>query len=65
MTKPTKLARVMFEQGIKETELSDLSKVSRGTISAVKNGHRSPNTETLRKIAKALDVTVSDIWEVK
>lgn len=49
--------------GMTQTELSERSGVSRGTISALENGTlRATTTKTLIRIAKAMGTTVDCIF---
>ena len=49
--------------GMTQTELSERSGISRGTISALENGTlRATTTKTLIRIAKAMGVTVDCIF---
>ncbi len=46
-----------------QEELAETSGVSRGTISALENGKmRATSTQTLLKLARALDTTVEQIF---
>lgn len=58
-----KLCMVVEMRGITYTKLSEISGLSRQTISAVKQGKRC-NEVTARKIADALEVNLSEIVEV-
>lgn len=52
--------------GMTQTELSERSGVSRGTISALENGTlRATTTKTLIRIAKAMGTTVDCIFLTK
>lgn len=57
-----KLAIAMIEKNYNVTSLSNISNVSRNTISAIKAG-KSCSGDTLLKLAKALDVPVQDLIE--
>lgn len=52
-----------FELGISQNELSNRTKISRTLLSNIENEKANPTTRTLQKIAKALDVKVSDLLE--
>lgn len=48
---------------ITQDELAQMSGVSRATISTLENNHTAiTTTETLKKIARALDVSIGDIF---
>ena len=53
-----KIYRTMMEKGILMTELSELSGVSYSTLSKYVNGHLTPGSYTLKRIASALGVEV-------
>ncbi len=59
-----RLCVAVERRGVTYTKLSEISGVSRQTISAVKQGKRC-NRETAKKIADALDVELSEIMEVR
>jgi transcriptional regulator with XRE-family HTH domain len=52
------------ERGIKTCrELADRAGLSPGTISAIETGrNKCPSSRTLRKIADALGVKITDLW---
>lgn len=52
-----------FELGISQNELANRTKISRTLLSNIENEKANPTTRTLQKIAKALDVKVSDLIE--
>lgn len=58
----TRLIFLMAKKDMKTNELSNASGVSRATISAVRGG-KSCTYETATKLAKALNVPLSDIAE--
>ena len=57
-----KLSIAMARVGINYSKLSELSHVSRATISYIKNG-KSGRPDIVAKIAKALNVDVTEIIE--
>ena len=58
-----RLRKVRLEKGMTQTELSKKSGVSRCTINGIEKGHRlTVLTETLLKLARALGVSVSDLF---
>lgn len=60
----SKIAEIRNKRGISLSKLSRESGVSKGYLSELENGIKeNPNIEILDKIAKALDVNVSDLFE--
>lgn len=58
-----KIREVRESQKMTQEELSEKSGVSRGTISALENGSvRTTTTKTLVKLARALNVSVDQIF---
>jgi transcriptional regulator with XRE-family HTH domain len=59
------LARLRELKGFSQRALAKESGVSPATIYELENGRRKPNPSTLRKLAGALDVEVSDLLGVE
>ena len=60
----SKIAEIRHKRGISLSKLSRESGVSKGYLSELENGIKeNPNIEILDKIAKALDISVSDLFE--
>lgn len=57
-----KLTTALASKGLKVYELAEISGLSRGTITAVKNG-KSCSTETAEKLAKGLGTNVEWLLE--
>jgi transcriptional regulator with XRE-family HTH domain len=58
----TMLKRVRKEKGLSQLELAKRSRVAQGYISERDAGHeKNPGIETLRKLAKALGVPVTEL----
>jgi transcriptional regulator with XRE-family HTH domain len=58
----TMLKRVRKEKGFSQLELAKRSRVAQGYISELEAGHeKNPGIETLRKLAKALGVPVTEL----
>lgn len=57
-----KLASALANSGLKVYELAELSSLSRGTVTAIKNG-KSCSTETACKLAKGLGLSLDQILE--
>ena len=56
------LTRLRAEQGWTQQRLADESNVNKATINQIEKGRRSPNVETLEKLADALGVGVADFF---
>ena len=57
-----KLARV--EKGLSQQELADLVEATRQTIGLIEKGKYNPTINLCLKIAKALDLSLNDLfWE--
>jgi transcriptional regulator with XRE-family HTH domain len=52
------LTRIREERGLSQQRLADASGVNKATINQIERGRRSPNLETLEKLAGALTVEV-------
>lgn len=64
MTIGEKIREIRKEKGISQKELGTLLGVSQQMIGQYENSSREPKIETLRKIATALEVKLSDFLEV-
>lgn len=53
-----KIYRTMMERGMLMSELSDISGISYSSLSKYINGHKSPGSYTLKRIATSLGVEV-------
>jgi transcriptional regulator with XRE-family HTH domain len=56
------LTRIREERGLSQQRLADASGVNKATINQIERGRRSPNLETLEKLAGALGVELSDFF---
>ncbi len=56
------LRRIREERGLSQQGLSDASGVNKATINQIERGRRSPNVDTLAKLADALGVEVGDFF---
>jgi transcriptional regulator with XRE-family HTH domain len=55
--------RLRLEKGWSQKDLADKSGVGQDTISGVESGKHEPRPSTLRKLAGALDTSVSNLFE--
>ncbi len=58
----TELTRIRQERALSQQGLADASGVNKATINQIERGRRSPNVETLGKLAAALGVEVADFF---
>jgi transcriptional regulator with XRE-family HTH domain len=56
------LTRIRTDRGWSQQQLADESGVNKATINQIERGRRSPNIETLTKLAAALSVEVADFF---
>jgi transcriptional regulator with XRE-family HTH domain len=56
------LTRIRNERGWSQQRLADESGVNKATINQIERGRRSPNVETLEKLADALGAEVADFF---
>ena len=56
------LTRIREERGLSQLALANLSGVNKATINQIERGRRSPNLETLEKLAGALAVELADFF---
>jgi transcriptional regulator with XRE-family HTH domain len=56
------LRRIRDSQGWSQQKLADVSGVNKATINQIERGRRSPNIETLEKLADALRVELADFF---
>ena len=58
----TKLIQTtMLQKGYSLTKLASISKISTSTLSRIINSQGTPRQETIYKIAKALELEISEI----
>ena len=55
------IAKYRASKGVTQEVLSGLSDIGRTHLSAIENGERKPTLETLYRISRALDISMSDI----
>ena len=59
---PKNLKKIMEKKGLSQDRLAKLADVANNTIIKIEQGENiNPTLDTLKKIAKALDVTVDEL----
>lgn len=53
--------RIRKAKGMTQVELANLCDVERGNMTRIEKGNTNPTLETMRKIAKALNVPVAEL----
>ena len=61
----TRIKEILQEQKMTDSVLADTIGITRANMSNIVNGKTSPKMETLKKIADALKVKLSDLFEKK
>ena len=61
----TRIKEILQEQKMSVSVLADTIGITRANMSNIVNGKTSPKMETLKKIADALKVKLSDLFEKK
>ncbi len=56
-----RIAELRAAAGLKSRELAELAGIRQSYVSSIENGKKVPTIGVLQKIAKALNVTVSDL----
>ena len=64
MTRNHDLRRERFRQQMSLTKLARESKTDRNTIRELELGERRPRMTTAARIAKALDVEISEVFDI-
>ncbi len=57
-----RLKDIRKDRGLTIDQVASMTGLSRGFISQIENGRREPGSETLRQIAAAFEVPVSDLF---
>lgn len=65
MTLGENIKKIRLENHLKQSELAEMAKISRVAIGNYERGAREPTVETLSKIAKALETTITNLVEFK
>lgn len=58
----TPLQRILFERDITVTQLQEMTDLSYANLTLIVKGKNLPNLLPAMKIARALNVTVEDLW---
>lgn len=64
MAVKNKIKEIIDSRGIKQTWLAEKAKIDRSTLNSVISNKKSTNLETGMRIAKALDKTVEEVFEI-
>ena len=57
------LGEIMYKKNISVRQLSLMTGISKSTISNITNETYSPTMENMEKLAKALKIRISDLYE--
>ena len=57
------LAKIMYEKNVSVRQLSLMTGISKSTINNIANETYSPTMENMEKLAKALKIRISDLYE--
>lgn len=61
-----KLKKILDERGMKQKFLAEKAGLTEGTVSAICKGKTTdPRISVCHRIAKALDMTIEEIWQGK
>lgn len=63
MSLGTTIRDIRKAKGYSIMKLKELTGLSKSTISEIENDKSSPTTATLEKIAKALDISINELFE--
>lgn len=59
-----RLETIIAERGLKNVWLANKAGISNSTLGNIIKNRHNPNVEVALRIAKALNMTVEDIWEL-
>ena len=59
----TRLIQLRNQKGLTQQQLSDLTGLAPSYLSRIENRHLEPRPQTLRKLASALNVPISEIFQ--
>ena len=54
---------IRMQYGLTLKQLEEKTGISKTTLNEIENNHRSPTLETLVKVAKSLDIKVTDLFD--
>ena len=54
---------IRMQYGLTLKQLEEKTGISKTTLNEIENDHRSPTLETLVKVAKSLDIKVTDLFD--
>lgn len=57
------LGEIMYNKNISVRQMSMITGISKSTINNIANETYSPTMENMEKLAKALKITISDLYE--
>lgn len=57
------LNQIMYQKNLSVRQLSIMTGISKSTISNIANGTYSPTMDNMEKLAKALKIRISDLYE--
>lgn len=57
------LGEIMYKNNISVRQLSIMTGISKSTINNIANGVYSPTMDNMEKLAKALKIRISDLYE--
>ena len=60
-----RLNQILFERELAERELAAVTELDSGHLNRIKNGRVVPNVATALKLARALGVSVEDVFQLK
>jgi putative transcriptional regulator len=60
-----RLKEILDEKGIKHVWLANEVGIYKATLSKIVNGKSTPSLEIALKIAKALHISIHEIWELE
>ena len=57
-----RLKQIRLEKGLSQSKLADLSGIDTSNISRLESGGRTPNLQTIKKVADALKISLDEIY---
>ena len=58
-----RIAELRKDKGLTQEKLAEITHLNRTFVGYIEKGDRNPTNETLNKIAKALDVSLSELFK--